>query len=96
MQTKQYEERSHMRQTNTQGRLTHSSLWYRKYREEMAIEQNMIWAITQEAIEADKVAIISVKETENPVNTVRLVKVMPRTCDPALKQPLFDWTVTDK
>ena len=56
----------------------------------MAAEQSMTQAITQAATEAVKATIMAVKEAENPVNATRSVQLMPRTDDPALKQPTFN------
>ena len=50
----------------------------------------MTQVITQEVIEAVKAAIMAAKETENPVNASRSVKIMSRTVGPAPKQPLFN------
>ena len=57
----------------------------------MAAEQNMMQAITQKAIEADKPVMMAVREADNLVNAARPVQAMPRTGSPVLKQPTFDW-----
>ena len=56
----------------------------------------MTQAFTQEATEDVKVAIMVVKEAENPVTNSRLVCIMPRACGPALKQSTLDYKITDK
>ena len=43
----------------------------------MAVEQNMMQAVTLTAIEAAKAEVMAVKEAKNPVNTARSVQVMP-------------------
>ena len=37
-----------------------------------------------------------VKEAENPINASRSVPVVPRTDDPGIKQPTFDWKAAHK
>ena len=62
----------------------------------MAAEQIMMQTITQAAIKAAKAAIMTIKETENPVNAARYMQVMLRTGGPVLKQPNIDWKTADK
>ena len=55
------------------SRVTKGSLRHKKYRREIAAEQNMTQAITKAAIETPKSTVIAVKETENPVNAAHSV-----------------------
>ena len=61
-----------------------------KKQDRMTSEQSMIQAIMQAAIEATKVAIMTVKKTEIPVNTAKAVSIVTKRDRLVLKQPMFD------
>ena len=56
----------------------------------MASEQSMKWAKMQAGIEAEKAAIMTVRETETPAFSKRSAPAMPKTGGPVLKQHRFD------
>ena len=56
----------------------------------MVAKQKMMQTITQAVKEAAKTSIIADKEVENAVNAAKSAQIMPRTGDPALKQPTFN------
>ena len=39
---------------------------------------------------------MSIREADNPVNSVRLIHTASRSSGPAARQPTFDWKATDK
>ena len=42
-------------------------------------------------IKATKATIMAVREADKPVNNARPIHTMPRSGDPVLRQPTFDW-----
>ena len=52
--------------------------------------------IKQAVTEATKVALMAVREVDDPVIAARPVQVMPKTDIPGLKLPTFDWKATEK
>ena len=56
----------------------------------MAAEQSMTEAIMQAAIEGAKVAILTDREANNPINNARPIYAAPRLGDPTVKEPIFD------
>ena len=84
---------SYIRQTNMQKIMqTYKALTNIRDTNRMMTKQNMMQAI----IEAAKVAMMAVKEAENPVTAARSVQVMLGTSGPLLRQPTFDWKASDK
>ena len=57
----------------------------------MACDYNILQAITQEEIGASKVAIIIVREVEDPGESGRAVQPALKTSRQTLRQPAFDW-----
>ena len=62
----------------------------------IAPEWNMTQVITQAAIEAAKMEILIVRETEVLTKVRKVMHAAPRVSRPSLKQPTFNWKVTDK
>ena len=62
----------------------------------MVAEQKVTQEIMPTALEATKAAIMAMGEAENPVKNTRPLHAAPRSGDPALKQPIFDYNATEK
>ena len=56
----------------------------------------MAQAIMQAPIKAANSEIMAVREANNLVNNVRPIQTTPKSGDPALRQPTFDWKVANK
>ena len=56
----------------------------------MASQKDMRWTIMQTAIEANKAAIMAVREAEIPVNNTRSLQTVLRMGGPTLNYPSFD------
>ena len=65
-------------------------------KERMAVEQSMMQATLQAAIEATKATLITVREADKPFNNVSPIHKTPRLGSPVLRQPMFDWKATHK
>ena len=62
----------------------------------MATEQSMSQVIMKAAIKATKAVIMAGREADKQVSNARPIHTMPRSCDLALRQPMFDWKTSDK
>ena len=62
----------------------------------MAAEQDITQAIMQAVIKVAKSGIMDRREADNLVNNAKPVCTVPRSGNPVLKQPTFDWKVADK
>ena len=63
--------------------------------EENATEQTMTQAIMQTVIKATKVAIMAVREADNPFSNAGPIHEAPRSVGLALRQPMFDCKVAN-
>ena len=62
----------------------------------MPPEQGMTHTIIQVAIKAAKAAILTVRETQIPDNSIRPAPAIPTTGSPVLNLPMFSWKSPDK
>ena len=61
----------------------------------MTAEQSITQAIMQALIDTAKAANVAIRKSENLVNNARPVHAAARSDGPVLRQPTFDWKVTN-